>query len=229
VAVASQVSSSLPEKGPAAERLQALSGLAQRTKPTALAREQILPVAPELASLFPGGGVRRGSTVAIAAGTGATSLALAFLAGPSAAGSWCAAVGLPSLGLAAADEAGIDLSRLALVAWPGKEWAAVTAALVDALDLVVVQPPASVKAGDARRLSARARERRSILVPLGDWPQADVRLAVTRSRWEGLGVGYGHLTSRRLEVVSGGRGEAAGERRARLWLPPRETQASSEQ
>ncbi|MDQ1402294.1 MAG: hypothetical protein QOG03_610 [Actinomycetota bacterium] len=207
------------EKPPAAERLQALGGLAQRTKPTALAREQILPVVPELASLFPGRGVRRGSTVAIAAGTGATSLALAFLAGPSSAGSWCAAVGLPSLGLVAAAEAGIDLARLALVAWPGNEWAAVAAAFVDSLDVVVVQPPGSVKAGDARRLSARARERRAVLVPLGDWPQADVRLEVTRSRWEGLGAGHGHLTRRRLEVMSGGRGEAAGSRRARLWLP----------
>jgi hypothetical protein len=163
--------------------------------------------------------VRRGSTVAIGTATGATSLALAFLAGPSAAGSWCAAVGVPSLGLAAAAEAGIDLSCLALVAWPGAEWAAVAAALVDALDVVMVQPPPNVKAGDARRLSARARERRSVLVPLGDWPQADVRLRVARSRWEGLGAGHGHLTRRRLEVVSGGRGEAAGERRARLWLP----------
>lgn len=214
------------EKAPAGERLQALSGLAQRTKPTALAREQILPLVPELAPLFPGKGVRRGSTVAIARRPGCTSLVLALLAGPSSAGSWCAVVGLPSLGVVAAAEAGIDVGRLALVAWPGGEWHTVAAALVDSLDLVVVQPPATVKAGEARRLSARARERRSILVAMGDWPQADVRLEVARSRWEGLGAGYGHLTRRRLEVASGGRGEAAGERRARLWLPRPASEAS---
>ncbi|MGH9177562.1 MAG: hypothetical protein ACRD0N_03275, partial [Acidimicrobiales bacterium] len=73
--------------------------LAGRVQPVALAGERLLPVHPALAGLLPGGGLRRGSTVAVA---GSTSLALALVAGPSGAGSWCAAVGVPSLGLVAA-------------------------------------------------------------------------------------------------------------------------------
>jgi hypothetical protein len=82
-----------------------------------------------------------------------------------------------------------------------------------------------VRPADARRLAARARERGSVLVVAGKgWPEAaDVRLAVTRSEWHGLdggaGVGAGRLRGRRVEVVGGGRGAAARERRSTLWLP----------
>src|SRR5207302_7365787 len=78
-------------------------------RPVSLARERTLPVLPALAELLPEGGLRRGSTVTVLGD--ATSLALALLAGPSQAGSWCAAVGLPSLGLVAAAEVGIVLER----------------------------------------------------------------------------------------------------------------------
>ena len=48
----------------------------------------------------------------------AAALALALAAGPSAGGSWAAAVGMPDLGLVAAAEAGIALERFALVPYP---------------------------------------------------------------------------------------------------------------
>ena len=192
------------------------AGLPESVRPVALAGARMLPVLPALAGLLPGEGLRRGSTVAVA---GSTSLALALLAGPSAAGSWCAAVGLPSLGLVAAAEVGVAVGRLALVAAPGGDWAAVVAALLDALDVVVVRVPERVRAADARRLGARARERGAVLVPLGRWDGADVRLSVATSAWEGLEGGSGHLQARLVEVVAEGRGAAARPRRARLWLP----------
>ena len=192
--------------------------LPESVRPVALAEERLLPVLPALSGLLPGGGLRRGSTVAVA-GAGATSLALAVLAGPSAAGSWGAVVGLPALGLVAAVEAGVAVGRLALVASPGPQWGAVVAALLDALDVVVVRPPARVRAADGRRLVARARERGAVLVPLGRWEGADVRLSVLSSSWAGLGSGAGHLRARLVEVVAEGRGAAARPRRARLWLP----------
>jgi hypothetical protein len=180
------------------------------------AGEKLLPVLPPLEDLVPGG-LRRGSTVAVA---GATSLALAVVAGPSAAGSWCAVVGVPSLGLAAAAETGVALERLALVPAPGQGWPAVVAALLDGLDVVVVRPPARVRLGDSRRLVARARERGAVLVPLsGTWEGADLRLAVTTSEWQGLEDGHGHLRARRLEVLVQGRGAAGPPRRVGLWLP----------
>jgi len=213
-------------------RLEELAAIAERVRPTVLAGEQVLPVLGALAGLLPGG-LRRGSSLAVGAGRagrpggGATSLALAVAAGPSAAGSWVAAVGVPSLGLAAAAGYGVDLGRLVLVADPPADrFGQVVALLVDAFDVVLVRPPpglTAVRAADARRLAARARERGSVLVRLdgGDaWPAAaDVTLTVTATTWEGLGDGHGHLRARRAVVTSGGRRGAARPRRAELWLP----------
>lgn len=201
------------------DALTKLAAVGERARPVALSREQVLEVAEPLRPLLPQGGLRRGSSVAV---EGSTALALALAAGPSAAGSWVAAVGVAGLGAVAAAEVGVDLGRFALVpVVPREQWAVVVAALLDALDVVVVGAPPGVRAADARRLAARARERRSVLVIVGrGWPEAtDVRLAAGESRWEGLGRGHGCLRARRLEVVAGGRGAAARERRAWLWLP----------
>jgi len=206
--------------------LSDLGVLAERIRPVTLAREQRLPVGAALESLLPAGGLRRGSTVSVgaAAGTdGATSLALALVAEASQAGSWVAAVGLRSLGLVAADELGVALERLVLVAAPERDaWGGVVAALVDGFDLLVLHAGRTgVRTADARRLVARARERGAVLVQLGPgWPDgADVTLEVARSRWEGLEGGHGHLQARKVRVRGGGRGEAARPRRADLWLP----------
>jgi len=165
--------------------------------------ERPLPVLPPLAPLLPQGGLRRGSTVVVQE---SPALLLALLAGPSQAGSWCAVVGMPALGLVAAAEAGVVLDRLPLVPAPGADWATVVAALLDALDLVVVAPRGRVRDGDARRLAARARQRGSVLVAFGvragGWEGADLWLTVGDTRWEGLGAGHGHLRGRLTEVRS---------------------------
>ena len=72
MALASPQASGRPE--PAA--LAALAGLPAAARPVALAGGKALPVLAALAGLLPGGGLRRGSTVAVA---GSTSLALALL------------------------------------------------------------------------------------------------------------------------------------------------------
>jgi hypothetical protein len=185
---------------------------------TTLADERLLPVVPALRPLLPGRGLRRGTTVTVSR---SAALALAVVAGASAAGSWMAAVGLPDLGIVAAAETGIALERLALVPTPGaRAWPAVVAALLDAVDVVLVRSPARLPPAQARRLAARARERGAVLVPLGAWPEpADLRLAVTTSTWTGLGQGHGNLRARRIEVLATGRGAATRERRVLLWLP----------
>ena len=190
-----------------------------------MAGERLLPVLALLEPLFPAGGLRRGSVVSV---VGSTSLALSLLAATSAQGSWCAAVGLPSLGLAAAAELGVVLERFPMVASPGRGsgaggWAWVVAALVDAFDVVLARPPSGVRPADARRLTARARERGAVLVlsgASGAWPEAaEVQLTLASSVWEGVGRGHGRLRGRRVEVVAGGRGAATRERRVELWLP----------
>ncbi|HET7720081.1 MAG TPA: hypothetical protein VFK43_08955, partial [Acidimicrobiales bacterium] len=205
--------------------VQRLEEAARRVQPTTLARERVLPVAEPLVPLLPGGLVR-GTSVQIGGTVGSTSLALALLAAPSAGGSWAAAVGVPTLGLAAAAGFGVDLGRLVLVAPPpAGEWATVVATVLDAFEVVVARPPASgrVRGADARRLAARARERGAVLVRLGDggsWPEAaDVELSVVATTWEGLGRGHGHLRARRATVEAGGRRGHARPRRAELWLP----------
>ena len=196
----------------------ALDELATRARPVVLARDERLPVLPPLEPLLPGGGLRRGSVVAV---SGSNALLLAVVAAASAAGSWVGAVGLPDLGLVAAERIGVALERLALVPDPGSQWPTVTGALLDALDIVIVQPPARARAADTRRLQAKARERGSVLVAAGGWPEgADVRLAVTARRWAGLGDGHGHLQSCEVDVVVSGRGAASREQRGRLLLTP---------
>lgn len=206
--------------------LSTLGALAERVRPVTLTREQRLPVIPALEPLLPGGGLRRGSTVSVVAGAGAcgaTSLALSLLAAASQQGSWVSTVGLGSIGLVAADELGVALERLVMVAAPERDaWGGVVAALVDGFDLIVLDASrAAIRPGDARRLTSRARERGTVLVQVGDgWPEgADMALRITRARWEGVDDGHGHLQARKVRVERTGRGEAAQPRRADLWLP----------
>lgn len=216
------------------ERLRALESVAGAVRPVTLANQRLLPVEPALAGLFPEGGVRRGSVVSLAPAAGATSLALAVTAAASRAGSWVATVGSASLGMLAAAQLGVDLSRFAVVERPGDEWPTVTAALVDGVDFVVVRPPVPVGPSLARRLAARARERGAVIVALpppwgrsratdggrySPWPGGDIHLEPRVVRWEGLGEGWGHLSGRVVEVASAGRRSAGRSCTVRVMLP----------
>jgi hypothetical protein len=202
-----------------------LRALRERVKPVTLTGEQRLPALPALADVLPGGGVRRGSVVAVE-GPGSTSLLWALLAPATEGGSWAVLVGLPGAGLQAADGAGVALDRVAVVAPPGRSWATVVGALLDGFDVVVAAPD-RVRPADARRLAARARERGTVLVLAGAgsvaaWPEgADLRLALAAPEWRGLGRGHGHLERRRVRLEVSGRREASRPRSAELWLPAR--------
>jgi hypothetical protein len=202
--------------------LAQLEQIAERARPTVLAREQVLPVLPGLRDLLPGGALQRGITVGVS-GPADTSLALALAAGPSASGSWVAVVGLPELGLAAAEELGLRLERVVLVGEPSPaSWGSVVAALVGAFDIVLLAPAPRIRSGDARRLAARARERGSVLVQLGgdnrSSLECDVRLTTARVRWHGLERGHGRLQARRVQVEASGRRRASRPRQVDLWL-----------
>ena len=203
--------------------LGALRELAEAVRPTTLAAERRLPVATPLQPLLPHQGLQRGTTVAVD-GTGATSLTLALASEASKDGSWVGFVGAATLGWAAVADAGIDLARTLVVTdVPTGSWATATAALVDAVDLVVISPSHSVRAQDGRRLAARARERGAVLIVLASrfgWPlEPDVRLTATHRRWTGVGQGHGRLTARSVLVAAEGRRAAARQRRVAMWLP----------
>lgn len=197
-----------------------------------LAREDLLPVSEALSSLLPFGGLKRGGTTLIGPGKpGGTSLAVELLSGLSQAGHWCAAVGLADLGLVAASEGGIALERFILVPSPGHSprWEQVLATLFEAVPAVLFAPAGPVKAPQARKVAARAREKRTALVlfdPRGCWPEAaDLRLEVTSSSWSGLGEGCGLLAGRSIEIEIKGKGAAARPRRGCL-TPPAKSAAS---
>src|SRR5919197_2886985 len=202
--------------GPDPARQVLRDQLAARLRDPVLAGERLHPVGEAFAGLLPGHGLRRGSVVAV---TGSHALALALVAKASQAGSWVTAVGLDDLGILAAHEFGLVLERLALVPFPGHRWDDVVATMLDGAEIVMVRRPANAPPATLRRLAARARERQAILVPLGRWPEADLRLELVRSVWLGLEQGHGRLEARQALVDLAGRGAAAGVRRAWLWLP----------
>ncbi len=138
-------------------------GLAARVRPTTPVAGRTLPVPLPLTPLFPGGSLRRGTTVTVsgAPGHGATTLALALLAAASSSGSWCAAVGLPDPGVVAAAGLGVDLRRVVFVPHRGAGWAEAAGDLLSGVDAVLVRPPGRARLTAARHLSARARERQA--------------------------------------------------------------------
>lgn len=152
---------------------------------------------------------------------------------------WCAVVGVPEFGIAAAAGLGVSLERLLLVDDPGPRWAEVVAALLGAVDMVLVRPPWGEGRPDARAvraLNARLRHaaagRRgaapgrhrgdghgAVLLVLGAWEGARLRLRTESPMWSGIGDGVGYLERRRVDAVSSGPGTGARPRVARLWLP----------
>ena len=179
----------------------------------------VLPTHPAFTSLLPGGGLRSGSAYAIAR---SMSLLLALMARPSQDGAWCGVVGMPEVGAEAAEKYGLDLDRLVFIPDPGPRWLAVTATIAEVLPVVAVRPPGggnTARGGaEATRLAARLRDRGTVLLVQGAWPQAEAVIDVADPRWAGLGQGHGYLAGRELTVsVSSKRTPTA--RRARMLLP----------
>lgn len=150
----------------------------------------VLPTAPPLARLLPDRGLRAGGAYTL---DRSAALLTALLAAPSAAGVWCAVVGMPEFGIEAARDAGVDLDRIAFVPHPGDRWLAVVGALAESIGVVAVRPSGRVADGEAARLAARLRERGAVLLVQGPWPLVEARLEIERREWSGLGVGHGLL------------------------------------
>ncbi|WP_028047837.1 hypothetical protein [Cellulomonas sp. URHE0023] len=174
-----------------------------------------MAVPPALVPLLPEG-LRRGATTVV---SGSTSLVLTMLAHACAGGAWAAVVGQPTIGLLAAAQAGVSLDRLAVVPRPGLESPTVIAALLDGVDVVIVGPQVALTDADRRRLSARARDRGSVLLSTADWSGAGVVLTVQHGRWTGVDSGEGRLRTHEIRVARTGRGSAAVPQSLDLTLP----------
>ncbi|WP_456826728.1 hypothetical protein [Cellulomonas sp. P5_E12] len=184
------------------------TGIITSERPPMAVPPPLVPIMPE--------GLRRGGTTVV---TGSTSLVLAMLAHACAGGAWAAVVGQPTIGLLAASQAGVSLDRLAVVPRPGLEAPTVVAALLDGVDVVVVGPEVTLSDAERRKLSARARDRGSVLLSTADWPGAGVVLTVESGRWTGIDAGEGRLRTHEIRLVRTGRGSAAVPRALDLTLP----------
>ncbi|GAA1851677.1 hypothetical protein ACFQZV_06280 [Microbacterium koreense] len=175
----------------------------------------VLPVAPPLAHVLPGRGLRPGAAYSVPR---SMSLLFGLLAQASQAGSWCGVVGMPRLGAEAAESMGVDLSRLVLVPDPGARWLTVTATIADVLPIVAVRPAGRAPDGQIARLAGRLRERGAVLLVQGPWPQVEATLEVGDVSWSGLGRGHGYLAERAVTVTATSRRWPVA-RRSRVLLP----------
>jgi hypothetical protein len=194
----SPVGAAAPQTAAEIQRLRAQITRMQRRS----AQVDAIPVHPELAPLFPEGGLRPGAVYSLDA---ATSLLLALMSAPSRAGSWCAAIGMPELAAEAAEGYGVDLERFALVPDPGDRWLAVTSAVAEVFPVVAVRPPRAARDGDTARIGAKLRDRGGVLLVQGPWPQAEAALRLHDPEWTGLGQGHGLLAAREVTISATGR------------------------
>ncbi|HMS36367.1 MAG TPA: hypothetical protein PKA93_04325 [Arachnia sp.] len=176
---------------------------------------RVFAVPREVAGLLPDAGLRPGAAYALA---GAGALLHALLAEPSRAGTWCGVVGMPEMGVEAAQQAGVVLDRLVLVPEPGRRWLSAVAALAEVLGVVAVRPGGAVAPADAARLASRLRDREATLLVVGDWPRAEAVLRVEEPRWSGVGAGHGNLTQREVTLTITSK-RMPRPRSARLLLP----------
>lgn len=161
--------------------------------------DAVLPMHPALQDLLPERGLHTGAVYSVSP---SPSLIFALMSAVSQRGGWCAAVGMPTLGLEAAASFGIELSRLILVPSPGERWLAVVSALAEVVPLIAVSPGSAVRDADAARLAARLRDRGCTLLTTSSWPQSEGLISLHDPHWEGLGEGWGLLSDRTVTLTA---------------------------
>jgi len=204
----------LTASAPAEARVAELQARIRSMQATKL-DSKLIPTHPAIAGLLPGGGLQQGAAYSVER---SAMLLMTLLAAPSAAGTWCAVVGVPEFGVEAAQHFGIDLDRLVLVPDPGEHWLAVTATIADVMGIVVTRPPKRASDSSVTRLAARLRQRGTTMLVLGSWPHTEAMLSLSQSQWHGIGEGHGHLAAREVTVTVTHR-VTGRPRSARLWMP----------
>lgn len=204
-----------------------LAELGERVRPVILARERTIPVAAPFDQLLPDEGLVRGRVISCR-GLADTSLAFGLIREALVGGAWAAVVDVATFGADAASEFGIPLERIVRVESGSAEaersagvgsagvgsaasWIDVMGAAVDGFDVVVTRVPAELR-GDrrppaVRKLATRVQQKGAIVVVLGETGalRSDLVFSTQRTEWGGVSSGAGHLRSRIIDVVAGGR------------------------
>lgn len=179
------------------------------------ADDPLLPLDPAFAGLLPEGGLRTGAAYCVEP---SPRLLGALLAPPSRRGSWCAIIGMPTIGVEALAGFGVALDRLLLVPDPGQRWLTVTTALSEVVPLIAVRPQGRVREADAARLNARLRDRGCTLMVTGPWPESQATIRLHDPEWRGLGAGFGLLEECEVTVAARLR-QGGPPRQVRVRLP----------
>ncbi|MFV0257145.1 MAG: hypothetical protein ACK5PP_01680 [Acidimicrobiales bacterium] len=213
----------VPSPQSVADRATGTAQLRTRVRPVSLACHHLLPVPEPIADLFPAGGLQQGSSVGFR-GPGGHALALALAASALGTTGWMAAVGAEDVGWVAAAELGVPLERLLVVSSASaSHHPTVLAALVETMDVILLGPGPPVGHRNARRITARIRERGTVMFHLDGgrgWPDPlDLVCTTADPRWEGVGVGHGHLRHRWLSVGLEGRRAPGRVRPVTVGLP----------
>lgn len=161
----------------------------------------LIPVPSALEPILPEGGLQVGTAYSLSPSPG---LIGALLAGASRTGAWCAAIGMPTLGVEALAGHGVELDRLLLVPAPGARWLAVVSALSEVIPLIAVRPSSAVREAELSRLHARLRDRGCTLLVVSPaaWPQSEGSIRVHDPHWQGLGDGWGALEECEVTVTA---------------------------
>ena len=160
--------------------------------------ERVFPLAPPLQGLFAESGLRRGVVYQCDL---VLSLVWALIAEATSQGVWCALVGIPDAGLAAAEDMGVTLDRVVLVPHPGHQWLSVVSALTDVVGVVVLGGAPVPSERTLSTLMGRLRERESTLLVSSSWPRKEATISVSQHHWQGLGAGHGLLREHRMSVT----------------------------
>lgn len=185
--------------------------LVELVRPAAASIPEVIAVSDAIAPCFPWGGLRRGDTIMV---SGSHTLTFTTVAHATQIGLWCGVVALPQLNLAAGQAAGVDLSRILLVQEPLCHLPEVAAALLDALDIVVVGIVPELTAEMVRKLASRARQRNKILLlstatPPPALPGVAITLEAVKHRWSGAFDGFGYLEQHHIDIRIYGHGRAS--------------------
>lgn len=184
-------------------------------------RDRSVPVDEVLAGLLPEAGLRRGHVVGCV-GPAAMSLALVVAARAIVAGSWLAIVGVPTLGVEAAAELGVPLSRLVSIDAGGSpaEWADRVAAAADGFEIVLTCPPPGAERL-VRKIRQRLQARGVVLLAVFERSPSlscDMEFTTSEVWWSGIGYGHGGLRGRQVTIRLAGRRMPRPAERV-LWLP----------
>ncbi|MFF7995135.1 hypothetical protein ACFZDG_35860 [Kitasatospora xanthocidica] len=204
--------------GGRSDRSDRLAALLEETSPEArLARVEAAtrPAHPALAPVLPDGRLPRGAVVTVQRDM---SLLLALAGGAVTRHDWVSIIGMPNVGLSAAEAYGIPLDRTVLADDPAQHWALAAAELAPATPLILLQRTSPAPPRQLRRLEAILRETGTTLLTPDPWNGAVLTLSTSDVRTHGLGDGWGAVSHREVTVHCSGRGRARP-RSLRLLLP----------